>query len=180
MTKDRSTFSCSQRTTSSPEELKGSAVKRVLVSKPWSFRVCFRQEGWLYKKKLLPKQPILLCSSTSLHPCLFPCFSETYFYMEYFPIFLTPSSQPYSAKLHNNCKVWIFLMRMQHWHLPYIFPYLTSSAAGKSPSLPFLSVVIHNDGYFYNPFKSSYQSNDFLWCYAVQSDVECDKHISIA
>lgn len=38
-------------------------------------------------------------------------------------------------------------------------------------SFPFPSVVIHNDGYFYSPFKSSYQSTDSLWCYAVQSDV---------
>lgn len=62
-------------------------------------------------------------------------------------------------------------MIMWRWHPPYIFPDFTSFAVWKSPSFPLLSVVIHNDGYFYNPFKSSYQSTDFLWCYAVQSGV---------
>lgn len=87
----------------------GLCSKKGLGKQTLNFRVCFLQEGWLYKTKFLSMQPILLFSSTSLHLCLFPCFSETKFYMEYFPIFLIPSSQPYSAKLHNNC-TWIFFL----------------------------------------------------------------------
>lgn len=110
-------------------------------------------------------------SSPSLSPCLFSHSSETHFYTEYFSFLFIFSWKSYFAKLQNSLKIGVFQMRMWHWHLPCIFPYLTSFAVWKSPSFPFLSVVIHNDGYFYNPFKSSYQSTDFLWCYAVQSDV---------